>query len=278
MPSMGASLIITTYRWPEALHLILESVLRQSERPFEVVVADDGSGPDTARTVKAVLAPSAFRWCHVRHEDLGIRQARIKNLGVRYSQGSYLIFTDHDVILHPRFVADHLSAAKRGLFLQGKRSFLAANLTERILTSGFFVLPFPFSPDLRNRKNSLRFPKLGRLISRPRKFQTTLRGCNLSVHRDDFLGVDGYDETFDGLWGREDSDICYRLFHSGVKCRNLWFSALQYHLHHKVTKREYPDRLDNQLLQNRNQKRKKALKGFSQLSLEGEVIACSNGF
>lgn len=275
---MSASLIITTYCWPQALHLILESVLRQSVSPFEIIVADDGSGPDTARTVQTVLAPSAFRWCHVRHDDLGIRQARIKNLGVRYSQGSYLIFTDHDVVLHPDFVADHLSAAKRGLFLQGKRSFLAANRTEKILTSGVFILPFPFSPDLRNRKNSLRSPKFGRLISRLRKFQTTLRGCNLSVHRDDFLAVDGYDETFDGLWGREDSDICYRLFHCGVKCRNLWFSALQYHLHHEVTKREYPDRLDNQLLQNRNQKRKKALKGFSQLSFEGEVIACSNGF
>ena len=93
--------------------------------------------------------------------------------------------------------------------------------------------------------------------------------------RDDFLRVDGYDETFDQLWGREDSDICYRLFHSGIRIRNLWFSALQYHLYHKTIKRTEPDRLDAELRVILKEKRKRALKGFSQLSSEGEVVASS---
>jgi argonaute-like protein implicated in RNA metabolism and viral defense len=89
--------------------------------------------------------------------------------------------------------------------------------------------------------------------------------------------VDGYDETFDQLWGREDSDLCYRLFHSGVKVKNLWFSALQYHLHHKVIKRTGEDRLDKELRLILDEKRKKALKGFSQLSSEGRIVASSAG-
>ncbi|MBW1772803.1 MAG: hypothetical protein JRJ82_07920 [Deltaproteobacteria bacterium] len=93
------------------------------------------------------------------------------------------------------------------------------------------------------------------------------------MHREDFLKVDGYDEVFDRLWGREDSDICYRLFHSGVKIRNLWFTALQYHLYHEVIKRAGKDRLDEELINIRSEKRTRAKKGFSTLSSEGEIIA-----
>ena len=92
------------------------------------------------------------------------------------------------------------------------------------------------------------------------------------------MRVDGYDETFDRLWGREDSDICYRLFHNGVRMRNLWFSAVQYHLYHEVIKKRERDRLDEELDRNLREKRKRALNGFSRLSVEGEVEAASVSF
>ena len=41
---MKVSLLIATYNWPEALALCLKSVARQQVPPFEVVIADDGSG------------------------------------------------------------------------------------------------------------------------------------------------------------------------------------------------------------------------------------------
>jgi hypothetical protein len=94
----------------------------------------------------------------------------------------------------------------------------------------------------------------------------------------DFLKVDGFDETFDQSWGREDSDICYRLFHSDVRIKNLWFLALQYHLHHDVDKAWQKTRLDSEIEKNLQEKRVKALRGFSRLSSEGEVIAASKGF
>jgi glycosyltransferase involved in cell wall biosynthesis len=273
--AVNVSLIITTYNWPEGLQITLQSVLRQALIPAEVVVADDGSDPRTAGMVEEVLRPSRLEWRHVWHADQGIRQARIKNLGVRYSSGEYLVFIDHDVVLHPRFIADHLSNAQRGLFLQGKRCFLPAEYTKKLLGHGMGDIPSPRLRGMENRKNSLRIPWLGRILSRPGGFQETLRGCNLSLYRDDFMRVDGYDEMFDQLWGREDSDICYRMFHSGMRVKNLWFSALQYHLHHKVTKRTGEDRLDVELRKIIQEKRKKALKGFSHLSGEGKVIASS---
>ena len=94
----------------------------------------------------------------------------------------------------------------------------------------------------------------------------------------DFLEVDGFDETFDLSWGREDSDICYRLFHSGIRIKNLWFLALQYHLFHGVVKKWEKAKLDQELQRNLEEKRVKSLKGFSRLSSEGEIIAASRNF
>jgi glycosyltransferase involved in cell wall biosynthesis len=275
---MRATVIITTYNWPEALKITLKSIIQQSIRSIEIIVADDGSEAATAQAIKEVLIPSNMPWMHVRHADSGIRQARIKNLAVKYSQSPYLIFIDHDVVLHPHFLNDHLSMAERSLFLQGKRVFLSEYYTRKILSRNHFIPPNPFLRGLENRKNAIRAPKLGKLLAKPKRFQTSLRGCNLSMYKKDFLNVDGYDETFDQLWGREDSDICYRLFHSGLRLKNLWFSALQYHLYHKVIKRRGKDRLDSELQIIHKEKRIRALKGFSKLSSEGAIMAASDKY
>jgi glycosyltransferase involved in cell wall biosynthesis len=272
---MDVSLIITTYNWPRALKLTLESVLAQSTLPDEVIVADDGSSPETARVVRDVLSPSGIEWRHVWHEDRGVRQSRIKNLAVKYSGGGYLIFIDHDVVLHPEFIADHLSMAGRGAFLQGKRVLLPVRYTAELLQDGTFTPPPIWMRGLGNRKNAFYFPLVGKMLAKAKPFETSLRGCNLSMYRSDFLEADGFDEGFDGSWGREDSDICYRLFHNGVRVRNLWFVALQYHLHHNVAGTWEKERLDQELLRNVDEKRKKAVKGFSRLSEEGGMIASS---
>lgn len=275
---MRISVIITTYNWPEALRATLKSIIGQITKSIEIIVADDGSGPATAQAVKEVLMPSSLPWIHVRQDDAGIRQARAKNLGVKYSQSPYLVFIDHDVILHPSFIYDHLYMAENGFFLQGKRVFLPKYYTKKILLGSPLIPHSPFLRGLENRKNAIRWPMLGKLLARPIRFQTSLRGCNLSMYKRDFLKVDGYDETFDQLWGREDSDICYRLFHNGLRLKNLWFSALQYHLDHKVIKKKQKDRLDSELQIIRRDKRIRALKGFSQLSSEGEIIAVSDKY
>jgi GT2 family glycosyltransferase len=249
---------------------------------LEIVVADDGSRPETAAVVERVLRPGPVPWCHVRQEDTGFRQSRVRNLGVRHSRAPWLIFVDHDVLLHPEFVADHLALAREGTVLVGKRCFLppdrSGGLIERGLGEGASWWPAPWLPGLENRKNAVRWPVLGRRLARPRAFQTALRGCNLSVSRADFLRVDGFDEAYDGVWGREDSDFCYRLFHTGVVARNLWFLGLQAHLHHPQRKRQGRDHLDDELDRVRAERRTRAKLGFSRMDAEGGIVAASDGF
>jgi GT2 family glycosyltransferase len=269
---MKTALIITTYNWPEALGMTLESVFSQSIFPDHILIADDGSGPETARTVKRICGLHDVPWWHVWHEDKGVRQSRIKNLAVKQTDCEYLIFIDQDVVPHPQFVADHLLMAQKGFFLQGKRVLLLNDYTQRIIEKHTFKRPSFFSKGIRNRKNTIRSKILADLFVAEKQFENSLRGCNFSLYREDFIRVDGFDEMYDKSWGREDSDICYRLFHSGMKVKNLWFTALQYHLKHEVTADWDQTRLDAQIQKNLSEKRIKAVKGFSLLSSEGKVV------
>lgn len=45
------SIVVSTYNWPEALDLSLKSLSAQTDSNFEIIVADDGSGCETARVV-----------------------------------------------------------------------------------------------------------------------------------------------------------------------------------------------------------------------------------
>lgn len=276
-----AAIIISTYNWPEALSLVLRSALQQTEPNFQLVIADDGSRPETAAAIASVLTTSAACWCHVRQEDTGFRQSRVRNLGTRYSTAPLLIFIDHDTLLHPAFVADHIRLAATGQFVQGKRCFLPPAETERLLKEDGLKgrwWPSPWLTGLENRKNVLHWPLLGSVLSRPKPFESSIRGCNLAVQRADFLTVDGFDELYDGVWGREDSDFANRLFHVGVRCRNAWFAALQAHLHHRQVKRRERDHLDDELDKMRAERRKRAIRGFSRMDAEGVVIAASKGY
>ena len=65
------SVIVSTYERPDALAGALRGLSRQSDRRFEVVVADDGSGPTTAAMIDQWKAMLGVPLTHVRHEHRG---------------------------------------------------------------------------------------------------------------------------------------------------------------------------------------------------------------
>ena len=50
----AVSIIVSTYNQPDWLYLSLFALLHQTIKDFEVVIADDGSGPRTADVVRAL--------------------------------------------------------------------------------------------------------------------------------------------------------------------------------------------------------------------------------
>ena len=116
---MTVSLIISTYNWPRALYLCLDSVMQQTVMPTEILIADDGSGISTRDVVKHFENISPVPVHHIWHEDRGFRLAAIRNKAIAASSGEYVIQIDGDLILHRNYIQDHILSNRKGCFVTG---------------------------------------------------------------------------------------------------------------------------------------------------------------
>jgi glycosyltransferase involved in cell wall biosynthesis len=253
---MKISLIILTYNRPDTLELVLKSLSRQSVNPDEVIIADDGSVPETRELISRWQALSSFRLVHVWHEDLGYRIAAIRNKATLESAGDYLIYSDGDLLLHPDFIHDFKKYSAPETAWIGSRVFLSRETTERLLSGDRASFTWSlFSPAIAaNRLNGLRAPCISSFFP-PLNNTMHMRGGLLGVWKEDLLAVNGWNEEFTG-WGMEDTELITRLFYSGVTIRKLKFAAQTYHLWHPVSDRESLDR-NKELLENTNRNRLK---------------------
>jgi glycosyltransferase involved in cell wall biosynthesis len=237
------SVIVTTYNREDALDAVLSALSRQSDRGFEVVIADDGSGPTTAalseRWRQRLGVPLSYVW----QVDRGFRAAAIRNRAILACRGDYCIFLDGDCIVRPDFIAAHRRLAEQGWFVTGNRVLLSEALTAVVLRDDLQPQNWTASEWLRQRRNG-GVNRLAALLHLPlgpiRKLGPGrwrgARSCNLAVWRCDLERVDGFDADFSG-WGREDSDLLIRLLHAVVRRKDGRFATGVIHLWHREADR-----------------------------------------
>lgn len=243
---MKLSIIVTTYNQPRILNAALGALARQRHAgDYEVLVADDGSTPETAALVAewATRFPCPLK--HVWHEDKGFRAGAIRNRAAAQAAGDYLVFLDGDCIVLPDFCERHRQLAEAGWCVAGSRVLLSESYTPTLLQS---AAPWEIvewsarewrQASQRGWVNKAtaywRLP-LGPL----RKLQSAnwkrVRTCNVGVMRQDFEAVNGFDEAFTG-WGFEDSDFAIRLIRAGTRIKDGRFSIPVLHLWHKENDR-----------------------------------------
>jgi len=231
------SVIITTYNRTDALNAVLRALAAQTDRGFEVVVADDGSDQQTAQLLEPWSA-SFVRLGHVWHEHRNFRAAEIRNRAILQSCGELCVFLDGDCIPRPNFIQAHRRLAEPGWFVAGNRVLLSRQLTERILADHLepelWALRQWVEARLRgdiNRLQPLLSLPLGPLRRLGGAAWRSIRSANLAIGRADLLRVDGFDAAFSG-WGREDSDLVLRLMHSGTRRKDGRFATAVLHLWH----------------------------------------------
>ena len=270
------SVIVATYNRPDALDAVLRSLSAQSDSNFEVLVADDGSRPDTAAVVESWKG-RLHRLVHVWQPDDGFRLAEIRNRAILAAAGEYCIFLDGDCLARPSFVAAHRALAQRGCFVTGNRVLVSRDLSERILRERLTAELWSirrwvsqWAGGKINRLLPLFWLPLGPLRHLYAGQWRGARGANFAVWRGDLAAVDGFDAGFTG-WGREDSDLFVRLIRSGVRRKDGRWATGVLHLWHPEADRGRLSENDRRLDEILAGDRIRAGRGISALPGEPET-------
>jgi glycosyltransferase involved in cell wall biosynthesis len=184
------SVVVATRDRPARLAALLAGLRRQrAPGAFEVVVVDDGSGPETVSRLQAELDRGELDLRVVRHEEpRGPGAAR--NAGWRAARAPLVAFTDDDCVPEPGWIAAGLAAhrARADAIVQGRTEPEPAELHRNgVLT------------------RTLRVVELGP------QYPT----CNIFYPRELLERMGGFDEEFGLRPGGEDTDLAWRAIESG---------------------------------------------------------------
>ncbi|MCG2618003.1 glycosyltransferase family 2 protein [Terrimonas sp. NA20] len=232
----SAALLISTYNWPEALDLVFQSILHQTRMPDEVIIADDGSGNETRKVIDAFREKCPVPVRHFWQHDDGFRKTEIINQVISYTDCAYIIQIDGDIILHPKFIEDHLRVQEQGTYIRASRVLLSEEKTKELLFLKKYAPPSIFSNGIKNRINALRLPLLAFFLTKRRRRSDNIHGSNCAYWRADFIAVNGYNNQMQG-WGHEDIELAARLVNAGILQKRVKLLAIGYHLHHTYNDR-----------------------------------------
>jgi len=249
-PTISLSVVVTTYNNPRGLELVLAGLVRQTFRDFELLIADDGSGPDTAAIITRFAGHAPFSVRHVWHPDEGFRKCTISNRAILEAAGEYLVFFDGDCIPGRRCLEIHIRSATRDSYLAGGAVYLDHRLSERLtpadVSSGRLDRPGLWWMRVNKRRRLLarHLPVIREVMNRRVPREPSWRGGNSSGWAEHIRAVGGFDERF--TYGFEDADFGHRLQALGVHGRSIRYSNPVMHVEHS---RPYAD--PRQLARNR---------------------------
>jgi glycosyltransferase involved in cell wall biosynthesis len=252
MSQPNCTLVASTYNWPEALELLLLSVLNQSVLPNEIIIADDGSGEDTKNLIENFKKTFPVPLVHIWQEDLKNRKSRIMNKAIAAAKYDYIVEIDGDIILNKHFIEDHLAYAQKGHYLFGSRVNIQEKLLPELFSKKNIDFNF-FSKGIKKRSRTIRIPFLMNFAKSVDKCSKKLRGCNMSFWKEDFIKINGYNESIVG-WGMEDSEMIQRLHNIGIKGKRLKYTGIVYHIYHKEQSRSnvpVNSEIENQTIKNK---------------------------
>jgi glycosyltransferase involved in cell wall biosynthesis len=236
----NVSVIIPVYNEVRHLELVLAGFSRQTSSAFELIVADDGSGPEMRAFVQKFTAQSHFPLRYVYHSDEGFRRSKILNSAVRESATGYLVFADGDCIPHRRFVQAHWEHRAPRTVLVGRRVNLSERMTARLTPDKVWAgklekMKLAMLADELLGKGShwdegvlINSSSLRALVERRKP---SMLGSVCSLEKSLFEEINGFNEDFVS-YGGEDVELEYRLLLAGARFKWVRHQAIQYHLYH----------------------------------------------
>lgn len=237
MPKL--SVIITTYNAEAWLENVLWGYSCQTFKDFEIVIADDGSGPKTKDLIDQFIGTTHLKITHVWQEDMGFQKSMILNKAIVTCKSDYIVMSDGDCIPRADFLEVHHNYKQAGYFLSGGYFMLPMDISKKInkddiLTGRCFDLEWLKSNGLESSfKNNKLTAKgaISKLLNSLTPTNPSWNGHNASGWKNDIVAVNGFDERMQ--YGGQDRELGERLTNYGIKSKQIRYSAICVHLDHK---------------------------------------------
>jgi len=218
----GFSIVIPTFQRRDVVTESVRALSRQADSPpFEVVVVVDGSSDGTAAQLRGLDPP--FRMTVIEQTNRG--RAAACNHGAAVAAAEWLLFLDDDMEADPHLLARHERSHRVGADVVVGHVPLHSASRPGFLTEAVAAWADSRAARLREQGGELGLDDL-------------LTG-QMSIRRDVFLQIGGFDESFtrEGAYGGEDLDLGRRLQDAGY--RVVFDSEAISHQRYVVTPRQY---------------------------------------
>lgn len=235
---MKISVLLTTYNAPAWLEKVLWGYAAQQFTDFELVIADDGSTPETAELVDRLRMELGLPIQRVWQEDQGFRKCRILNKAILHARYEYLVFSDGDCIPRSDFLAVHAARARPGAYLSGSYYKLPM-VTSRAISRDDVESGRCFDrrwlldhglPRSSKKWKLTATPGMARWLNRLVPTKCNFKGSNGSAWLRDVLAVNGFNEQMH--YGGLDREFGVRLVNRGIEPVHVRYDAVVIHLDH----------------------------------------------
>ncbi len=197
---MFYSVIIPVYNRPEEVNELLQSLISQQFRQFEVIIVEDGSSLPCKDIVDKYTDTLDIQYFYKDNSGPG----QTRNYGAARSNGDYLIFLDSDVIVpfgYFEAIEEELQKQKADAFGGPDRAHTSFTGIQKAIN--YSMTSFFTTGGIRGGKK-----KMDKFY--PRSF-------NMGIRREAFEHLNGFSEMRFG----EDIDLSIRIFGAGYSCRLL---------------------------------------------------------
>lgn len=245
------SVVVAAYNKPREFEMCLEgykkqSALIQDQRCFELILADDGSGPEIEQLFKQFSQEFPFPTTYLYQPDQGWGKLRMLNWSILESKSEKIVFTDGDCVPHKHFVRAHLLSCKKNEVACGRRVDLMEKISKRLtaadikkgkLDSYLLLLQGIFKKEIEFGEKGFYFPSWVSKLLSPflKNEEPTILGSNFSIYKNWLFQLNGFDESFETPGLGEDTDLERRIKSSGLTLKWITHHAIQFHLWHPLT-------------------------------------------
>ncbi|RNL75202.1 glycosyltransferase [Sinomicrobium pectinilyticum] len=238
MSNKTISVIISTYNAESWLEKVLWGYNAQTFKGFEMVIADDGSGPATKVLLERIQKEVFYPIVHVWQEDDGFQKSRILNKAIEKCSADYIVMSDGDCIPRNDFLAVHNRYREKGYFLSGGYFMLPMSISEKISaedieTGRCFDVKWLKEHGLKSSFKNNKLTSGGfkaAFLNAITPTGATWNGHNASGWKGDIVAVNGFDERMQ--YGGQDRELGERLMNYGIKGKQIRYSAICVHLDH----------------------------------------------